>query len=135
MRRLIVILIVVVILLFALAGVLNRQSETETESQRLPARPSSGIGRTSRVTYEATGEGRAYVTYKGPNGEFEEEVVALPWRKTIFWRYKPGLSADITVYRRTDSIGVLACRISVNDRLIETNTVSSGELQIAICGM
>ena len=84
---------------------------------------------TYEVTLKVTGGARdAFVTYHGSGVDFTEEVVSIPWSKTI--TYSPrgqGSNLVLSVTRRANSPGSLVCAILVDGRSVESDTVTESE--------
>jgi hypothetical protein len=91
--------------------------------------PSKTVPRvTSDIDFEASGTGRALITYGSSSTGIKQETVILPW--STFQVAKP--TDGITLRVSSETTGPVQCEISVNGKVRVANQ-AQGNSAIAAC--
>jgi hypothetical protein len=101
---------------------------SDTPTKTTPSKTVPRVTSDSDVDFEASGTGRALITYGSSSTGIKQETVILPW--STFQVAKP--TDGITLRVNSETTGPVQCEITVNGEVRVTNQ-AQGTSAIAAC--
>ncbi len=99
--------------------------------------PKVQTGETLTVTYQVSGVGKAFITYRNDKGEdIDVDSPKLPWVKTLNWTFKPGTFPFMNAfYKGGEGTGNLECTVTIDGFGSDTNEIPPDSNYGVTCGL